>query len=170
MTSMASAASAVPVASRSSDRKSTRLNSSHGYISYAVFCLQIIEEGLHTLGVVEPAVHASPKRCSNDERAAELAIGAVADLGCLVHDLIEGRVDVIGELHLGDRLQPVHRGADRESGDAKLGERGRDDAGLAEPLLETVSRAEDPAVLAYFFSRHGDGRVLHSFPTRRSSD
>src|SRR2546422_2277627 len=25
---------------RSSDRKSTRLNSSHGYISYAVFCLK----------------------------------------------------------------------------------------------------------------------------------
>src|SRR2546429_2108821 len=27
-------------ASRSGDRKSTRLNSSHGYISYAVFCLK----------------------------------------------------------------------------------------------------------------------------------
>src|SRR2546429_1721999 len=26
--------------SRGSDRKSTRLNSSHGYISYAVFCLK----------------------------------------------------------------------------------------------------------------------------------
>src|SRR2546422_6531424 len=29
-----------PVAVSSSDRKSTRLNSSHGYISYAVFCLK----------------------------------------------------------------------------------------------------------------------------------
>src|SRR2546422_5521434 len=28
------------VASNLSDRKSTRLNSSHGYISYAVFCLK----------------------------------------------------------------------------------------------------------------------------------
>src|SRR2546429_3578339 len=27
-------------AARESDRKSTRLNSSHGYISYAVFCLK----------------------------------------------------------------------------------------------------------------------------------
>src|SRR5687768_18021473 len=27
-------------ADRSADRKSTRLNSSHGYISYAVFCLK----------------------------------------------------------------------------------------------------------------------------------
>src|SRR2546422_9751620 len=29
-----------PSALRSRDRKSTRLNSSHGYISYAVFCLK----------------------------------------------------------------------------------------------------------------------------------
>src|SRR2546429_6996190 len=29
-----------PFSDSSSDRKSTRLNSSHGYISYAVFCLK----------------------------------------------------------------------------------------------------------------------------------
>src|SRR2546429_1032078 len=29
-----------PFCSRAADRKSTRLNSSHGYISYAVFCLK----------------------------------------------------------------------------------------------------------------------------------
>src|SRR2546422_3056381 len=29
-----------PLCSRPEDRKSTRLNSSHGYISYAVFCLK----------------------------------------------------------------------------------------------------------------------------------
>src|SRR2546422_7502005 len=32
--------SSVPSCSRIRDRKSTRLNSSHGYISYAVFCLK----------------------------------------------------------------------------------------------------------------------------------
>src|SRR2546429_1923737 len=32
--------SAFPSRMRPSDRKSTRLNSSHGYISYAVFCLK----------------------------------------------------------------------------------------------------------------------------------
>src|SRR5205809_3262951 len=31
---------AAPVRDRVQDRKSTRLNSSHGYISYAVFCLK----------------------------------------------------------------------------------------------------------------------------------
>src|SRR2546429_3450852 len=30
----------VPRSSKERDRKSTRLNSSHGYISYAVFCLK----------------------------------------------------------------------------------------------------------------------------------
>src|SRR2546429_4338749 len=30
------------------DRKSTRLNSSHGYISYAVFCLKKKKKGGHT--------------------------------------------------------------------------------------------------------------------------
>src|SRR3989449_4045053 len=36
----ASSASESTIPSCTSDRKSTRLNSSHGYISYAVFCLK----------------------------------------------------------------------------------------------------------------------------------
>src|SRR2546422_7645459 len=34
--------------SRTADRKSTRLNSSHGYISYAVFCLKKKKNNDHT--------------------------------------------------------------------------------------------------------------------------
>src|SRR2546422_6079712 len=33
---------------RGRDRKSTRLNSSHGYISYAVFCLKKKKNGTHS--------------------------------------------------------------------------------------------------------------------------
>src|SRR2546422_2679700 len=36
----AASAAATPRAGWPADRKSTRLNSSHGYISYAVFCLK----------------------------------------------------------------------------------------------------------------------------------
>src|SRR2546422_3179208 len=49
-----SAVEAIPGASRgattqrSVDRKSTRLNSSHGYISYAVFCLKKKTEHIRT--------------------------------------------------------------------------------------------------------------------------
>src|SRR2546422_5165690 len=36
-------------AGQAGDRKSTRLNSSHGYISYAVFCLKKKKEKMHLL-------------------------------------------------------------------------------------------------------------------------
>src|SRR2546429_6666354 len=39
------------------DRKSTRLNSSHGYISYAVFCLKKKKK---IIGVVSYKLHANP--------------------------------------------------------------------------------------------------------------
>src|SRR2546422_1103313 len=38
-----------------SDRKSTRLNSSHGYISYAVFCLKKKKKKIHTINDTESA-------------------------------------------------------------------------------------------------------------------
>src|SRR2546429_5512565 len=40
-------------ACRWEDRKSTRLNSSHGYISYAVFCLKKKNKHLHLVGDVQ---------------------------------------------------------------------------------------------------------------------
>src|SRR2546422_7630104 len=40
---------------RRRDRKSTRLNSSHGYISYAVFCLKKKKKILTTVLVAGPA-------------------------------------------------------------------------------------------------------------------
>src|SRR2546429_6782671 len=45
------------------DRKSTRLNSSHGYISYAVFCLKKKKHYSRALtysSPSEPLVHAAP--------------------------------------------------------------------------------------------------------------
>src|SRR2546422_4633334 len=47
---------AIPVVAVSLDRKSTRLNSSHGYISYAVFCLKKKNEYPHAQGA-PPGVH-----------------------------------------------------------------------------------------------------------------
>src|SRR2546429_2203397 len=41
-------------AARTGDRKSTRLNSSHGYISYAVFCLQ---NKIRREGAPDPSLH-----------------------------------------------------------------------------------------------------------------
>src|SRR5256884_546578 len=50
------------------DRKSTRLNSSHGYISYAVFCLKkkkIFHTGSHPLHSVCPHAPCPPVRYSH---------------------------------------------------------------------------------------------------------
>src|SRR2546429_6750726 len=40
------------------DRKSTRLNSSHGYISYAVFCLKKKQTRIHPLVIERPKLPA----------------------------------------------------------------------------------------------------------------
>src|SRR2546429_4549335 len=47
------------------DRKSTRLNSSHGYISYAVFCLKKKNRKAHT-AVVLNAIDLSPRHIVSD--------------------------------------------------------------------------------------------------------
>src|SRR2546422_4537881 len=43
------------------DRKSTRLNSSHGYISYAVFCLKKKKEHVHIPSPKRPSIIAINK-------------------------------------------------------------------------------------------------------------
>src|SRR2546422_2467416 len=42
------------------DRKSTRLNSSHGYISYAVFCLKKKKKNTNTARVTSPQTGTTP--------------------------------------------------------------------------------------------------------------
>src|SRR2546429_6237904 len=47
-------------ARQSEDRKSTRLNSSHGYISYAVFCLKKKKHNTHTFMTYNTSLYAAP--------------------------------------------------------------------------------------------------------------
>src|SRR2546422_7860397 len=53
------------------DRKSTRLNSSHGYISYAVFCLKK-KNKLRVEHIVAVQILSCAHRSSSDRNAAEL--------------------------------------------------------------------------------------------------
>src|SRR2546422_7609104 len=59
----------------SKDRKSTRLNSSHGYISYAVFCLKKKKKRQHRAYLILQSVdfHLEPATCQSPERAARRA-------------------------------------------------------------------------------------------------
>src|SRR2546422_6774988 len=56
----------------SRDRKSTRLNSSHGYISYAVFCLKKKKTKVNACPLTHNHRHATPAslRRSTDELAS----------------------------------------------------------------------------------------------------
>ena len=71
------------------------------------------EERLGRLRVVVPALDAAADRHAHDDRRRVLAAGAIAELGQLVHDLIEGGIDVVAELDLRDRPQPVQGHPDR---------------------------------------------------------
>src|SRR5687768_18000331 len=70
----------ISLSPRRSDRKSTRLNSSHGYISYAVFCLKK-NSGV---GVRRGCVVAQRRRGIVDVVDAELQRGAAAALSEVV--------------------------------------------------------------------------------------
>src|SRR2546429_2604916 len=66
-------------ASPSGDRKSTRLNSSHGYISYAVFCLKKkIVDPHERLGGLRAANHFDPALVARDLGCIFLHIPASA--------------------------------------------------------------------------------------------
>src|SRR5207247_407500 len=57
-------------------------------------------EGLRGLRVIERAPDSTSGWRSDHERAGEVAVRPVAHLGDLVHDLVESREAVVGELHL----------------------------------------------------------------------
>jgi hypothetical protein len=66
--------------------------------------------------------------------------------------LVERRIDEVGELNFRDRPQPLHRHADRDTHDRRLGERRIDDAVGPElfekPLGNEKDIAADADVLA----------------------
>ena len=102
--------------------------------------------------MVVPAFDAAADRHPHHERGRILAARTVAELGELIHDLIEGRVDVVAELDLGNGAETVKRHADRGPNDARFGER-RVDAAIGPELFLKPDRgpedaAETPDVLA----------------------
>src|SRR5256884_2560196 len=60
-----------PIAADAADRKSTRLNSSHGYISYAVFCLK---KKTHRLDIGMRGERCVPGRAAANLRGAAGAV------------------------------------------------------------------------------------------------
>ncbi|EAU61899.1 probable nuclear antigen [Stigmatella aurantiaca DW4/3-1] len=125
------------------------------------------EERLGALGVVEPALHAAAIGGPDDHGRRVLSPRAVAQLGQLVHELVHGGEEEVGELNLRHRLEPVERHADRGAEDAALGQGRVDDPLRAKLLLEAGGGAEDPAQPAHVFPQHDEVRVApHLQPER----
>ena len=83
-------------------------------------------------------------------------------------DLVVRRIDVVGELDLGDRPQAVDRHADRGGDDAALGDRRIEHAVLAVLALQAVGDAEHAAEVADVLAHHdhATGRAPSSRPWR----
>jgi hypothetical protein len=110
-------------------------------------------------------VHTSAVRGPDHERTAEVAVRAVPDAGGLRHDLIEGRVDEVGELDLGHRPQAVQGHADADPHDHGLGQRRIDHPHLAELLHEPGGDPEHATPRTDVLAEYQDAVVgLHLVP------
>src|SRR5215208_6846813 len=89
-------------------------------------------------------------------RAAE----HVAQLGCLVHELVHRVGDEVGELDLGYRAHAHEGGPDAQSDEAGLRERRVHHPVLAELLDHAPAHAEGPAVDPDVLAHEEDGVVL----------
>ena len=110
--------------------------------------------------MVLDAADAAGVRHPDHDRHADPAAGAVAELGDVADDLLEGGVGEGVELHLDHRSHAVHGQADRHADDAGLGERGVEAAVLAELGGEPVGDPEDTAERADVLPEDQDRRIL----------
>ena len=104
------------------------------------------EDRLDALAVRLAAENAAAGRRAHRDRRPELAARAVAQPRRLGDELVGRRIDVIGELDLDDRPQPVGAHADRDRHHAALGDRRVEHPRFAVLLLQPLGDAEDAAV------------------------
>ena len=104
------------------------------------------------------------------ERDARRPAHHEPELRRLVHDLVEGDAGEVRELQLDDRPQAREGGADPAADEAALGERRVADALEAEPLLETLGGAEDPADGADVLAHQDHVRVGLELELERLAD
>ncbi len=114
-----------------------------------------------------PAADAAAAGRADRDRRPELARGAVPEPRQLAEDLVAGGIDVVGELHLGDRAQAVDAHADRRPHDRALGDRGVEYAVLAVLALQPVGHAEDAAEVTDVLTEHDDVGIARHHDVHR---
>ena len=104
-----------------------------------------VEPGFGVLAVIRTGVAQPAPRHANDHR--HRSTPAIADLGGIVHELVESGRDEIVELHLADRPVARERGADARAEHGTFGERRVEDA-IAELFEERTEQQKRVAVRA----------------------
>ena len=104
------------------------------------------EDRLDRLRVVERAVDSAAEWRAQHHRHVPIAVAPIADLRCFADDLIDRRHDEVLKLDLGDGAKPVHRRADRDPDDQRLGERAVEHPPLPELLLQALGDTEHAAL------------------------
>src|SRR5207248_1893044 len=151
---------AADVRSSRRDRKSTRLNSSHRTISYAVFCLKppptsaLYPLSLHDALPISTAEILAPSRCS----PFFFALLVRPLIGNRVYATVGSRPRAPAALRLCSLLPLLPHGCGREE--------------LSARSEEHTSELQSPydLVCRLLLEAPPDLRALPSFPTRRSSD
>ncbi len=114
-----------------------------------------------------PALDAAAHRHAHHQGRRVLAARPIAELRELVHDLIEGRIDVVTELDLRHRAQPIEGHPDGRADDSRLGERGVDAAILPELFLQADGGAEHAAEAADVLAQNDHPPVPAHFEPER---
>ena len=117
------------------------------------------EDGFGTLRMRLPAADAAAAGRADHDRRREITGAAIADAREFARDLVHGRIDVVGELDLGDGLQAVHRHADGRGDDAAFGDRRVEHAMFAVLSLQAVGDAEHAAEVTHVFAHHDHRRI-----------
>src|ERR1700722_6920516 len=86
------------------------------------------------------------------------------------YDLIVARIDIIGELDLGDRPKPIGAHADRHGDDPRFVDRRVEAARLAVLALQALGAAKHAAEIAYVLAEHDDALVLRHLAIHRVAD
>src|SRR5688572_18194047 len=140
------------------DRKSTRLNSSHSQISYAVFCLNPTGSVLYTLSLHDalPILLTGRYSLRTGVRGVTRGDETMRSEEVTIAEALRGggyRNGYFGKWHNGEHFPytPQGQGFDRSE--------------------EHTSELQSQSNLVCRLLLESDGlRVVHSFPTRRSSD
>src|SRR5438874_3833918 len=114
------------------------------------------EHRLGAFGMMLGRANAGAMRRAQNHWAGEPSLGAVADSGGMIHQLVDAGIQKSHELDLTDGLQPLRRHPDAESADQEFGKRRIKDALRAETRLQTDGRAEDAAIDADILAKHDD--------------